>query len=265
MRRMGPVFWPILLIAVGVIFLLSNLGLLPFDASQLWRLWPLILVVIGLDVLLQVSWRRGRPGGEPLSIDRDSLSEAEVIVEFGAGTLRVGAGAAAGKLLEGEFSDGAEYQMRPGQVRLYGSRDWSRWGWWGWWGSRGRYWDVRLTPDIPLRLRFQLGACQSNLDLGDLRVTDLALETGAADTRIQFPRAAGMTRAKIKTGAASVRLSVPDGVAARITATMAIGSLDVDTRRFLRSGAGFASPDYDTAANKLDLSIESGVGSVTVS
>jgi len=262
MRRIGPVFWPILLIAVGVIFLLSNLGLLPFDASQLWRLWPLILVVIGLDVLLEAFWRRGQPGGEPLSIDRDSLSEAEVIVEFGAGTLRVGAGAAAGKLLEGEFSDGAEYQMRPGQVRLYGSRDWN---WWGWWGGGGRRWDVRLTPDIPLRLRFQLGACQSNLDLGDLHVTDLALESGAADTRVHFPRAASMTRAKVKSGAASVRLSVPEGVSARITATMAIGSLDVDTRRFPRSGSGYASPDYDAAANKLDLSIEGGVGSVMVS
>jgi hypothetical protein len=261
MRRMGPIFWPILLIAVGVIFLLSNLGVLPFDAWQLWRLWPLILVVIGLDVLLEAFWRRGRPGGEPLSIDRDSLSEAEVIVEFGAGTLRVGAGAAAGKLLEGEFSDGAEYQLRPGQVRLYGSRDWN---WWGWWGGGGRHWDVRLTPDIPLRLRFKLGACQSTLDLSDLRVTDLALETGAADTRVQFPRAAGMTRAQVKSGAASVKLSVPDGVAARITATMAIGTLDVDTRRFPRSGSGYASPDYDTAANKLDLSIEGGVGSVTV-
>ena len=261
MRRMGPVFWPILLIAVGVIFLLSNLGVLPFDASQIWRLWPLILVVIGLDVLLEAFWRRGRPGGEPLSIDRDSLSEAEVIVEFGAGTLRVGAGAPAGKLLEGEFSDGAEYQLRQGQVRLYGSRDWS---WWGWWGGGGRRWDVRLTPDIPLRLRFQLGACQSTLDLGDLRVTDLALETGAADTRVQFPRSAGMTRAKLKSGAASVRLSVPEGVAARITATMTIGSLDVDMRRFPRSGSVYVSPDYDTAANKLDLSIEGGVGSVTV-
>jgi hypothetical protein len=262
MRRMGPVFWPILLIAVGVIFLLSNLGMLPFAPWQLWRLWPLIIIVIGLDVLLESLWRRGRPGGEPLSIDRDSLSEAEVSVEFGAGELRVGAGPTGTKLLEGEFSDGAEYQLRNGQVRLYGSRDWN---WWGWWGSRGRQWDVRLTPDIPLRLGFQLGACQSTLDLGDLRVTDLALESGAADTRVRFPRAAGMTHARVKSGAASVRLSVPEGVAARITATMAIGSLDVDTRRFPRAGSGYASPDYDTAANKLDLSIESGVGSVTVS
>jgi len=262
MRRMGPVFWPILLIVVGVVFLLSNLGLLAFNPWELWRLWPIILVVIGLDILLRVGLRRGRPGGEPLSVDRDALSEAEVVVEFGAGTLRMGAGAGAGKLLEGEFTDGAEYQLREGQVRLYGSRDYF-WGWWGW--RHGRLWDVRLTRDIPLRLRLQLGACQSELDLSDLRVTDFTLETGAADTRIRFPSEAGMTRARVKAGAASVKLSVPEGVAARITATMAIGSLDVDTRRFPRAGSGYASPDYDTAANKLDLSIEGGVGAITVS
>jgi hypothetical protein len=262
MRRIGPVFWPILVIAVGVVILLSNLGWLSFSPWELWRLWPVILVVVGLDILLEVGLRRGRPGGEPLSIDLDTLSEAEIVVEFGAGELRMGAGAGTGKLLEGEFTDGAEYQLREGHVRLYGSQD-NIWGWWGW--RHGRLWDVRLTRDIPLRLRLQLGACRSELDLSDLRVTDLSLETGAADTRIRCPREAGMTRARVKAGAASVKLSVPDGVAARITATMAIGSLDVDTRRFPRVGSDYASPDYDTAANKLDLSIEGGVGSVTVS
>jgi hypothetical protein len=260
MRRIGPVFWPILIIVVGVVFLLSNLNLLPIDVGQLWRLWPLILVVIGLDILLETAWRRGRSGGEPLSINQDSLSEAEVAFEFGAGEIRVGAGAGAGKLLEGEFTDDVEYKLRDGRLRVY-SRPYA-WDWW-WWG-RGRRWDARLTRDIPLRLRLQLGACQADLDLGDLRVADLMLETGASDTRIRLPRTAGMTRARIKAGAASLKVSVPEGVAARITATMAIGSLDVDARRFPRTGADYVSPDYATAANKVDLSIEGGVGSVTI-
>ena len=259
MRRIGPIFWPLLLIAIGVVFLLSNLDLLSFDPWQLWRLWPVILVVIGLDILLEVALRRGRPA-ETISIDQGALSEARVNVEFGAGELRVGAGAPAGKLLEGEFSDGAEYQVSASEVRLYGSTDWS---WWGW---RGRTWDVRLTREIPLGLRLQLGACQAKLDLSDLRVTDVSLETGAADTSIRFPSAAGMTRAKVKAGAAQVTLSVPEGVAARIRATMAIGSLNVNTQRFPpAAGGGYASADYDTAANKLDLSIEGGVGAVSVS
>jgi len=261
MRRAGPIFWPLLLIAVGVLFLLSNLDLLPFSPWQLWQLWPLILVVIGLDILLETMLGPGRAGGESLSIDRSSLPEAEVSFEFGAGEINVQAGADAGKLLEGEFSDDVEYQLRDQRLRIYSRPDW--WGWWRW--RHGHRWEARLTRDIPLKLRFRLGACQSDLDLSDLKVVDLNLETGAADTRIRMPREAGTMRARVKAGAASVKIVVPEGVAARITATVAIGSFDVDTRRFPRSGSGYASPDYDTAANKLDISVEGGVGEIRVS
>jgi len=260
MRRIGPIFWPILLILVGVLFLMSNLDLLSFDPWQLLQWWPLILVVIGLDILLAVAWPRSGTGRESLSIDQDSLPEPEVHVEFGAGELNVEAGAAPGKLLEGEFTDDVEYQLRGQRLKVY-----SRPEWWGWWNWRERRWNVRLTRDIPLKLRLQVGACQADLDLSDLRVTDFSLETGAADTRVRFPREAGMTHAQVKAGAASVKLSIPEGVAARITSTVAIGSFKVDMQRFPRSGSGYESADYATAANKLDLRIESGVSEVRVS
>jgi hypothetical protein len=260
MRRMGPVFWPLLLMAVGVLVLLSNLGMLPFSPWELWQLWPLILVVIGLDILLEITLGRGRAGGESLAIDRDTLAHAQVSFEFGAGELAVDGGASAGKLLEGRFTDDVEYQLRGDQLRVYSRPDW--WSWWGWRG--GHRWEAHLTREIPLRLRFQVGACQADLDLSELKMTDLSLETGAADTRVQMPCAAGLTHASIKAGAASVRVTVPAGVAARIRATMAIGSLYVDERRFPRAGSGYASPDYESAANKLDLSIEGGVGEVRV-
>jgi len=60
-RHVRGLFWPILLIGVGVVLLLSNLGVLPKDPwLLLWRLWPVILIAIGLDVLLG---RRGMWGG----------------------------------------------------------------------------------------------------------------------------------------------------------------------------------------------------------
>ena len=44
--------WPILLIGVGVIWLLSSLGIIPSaNLAALVSLWPLILIVIGLDLL----------------------------------------------------------------------------------------------------------------------------------------------------------------------------------------------------------------------
>ena len=46
-------FWPIVLVGVGIIWLLSNLGIL--SLGSLWslvRLWPVLLIAIGVDLLL---------------------------------------------------------------------------------------------------------------------------------------------------------------------------------------------------------------------
>jgi hypothetical protein len=52
-RRPPSLFWPLLLIGVGAILLLSNLGYIPWSSwGVLWRLWPLLLVALGVDVLI---------------------------------------------------------------------------------------------------------------------------------------------------------------------------------------------------------------------
>jgi len=44
-------FWGILLIAIGLLFVLNNLGVLSFSWYGIWRLWPLILIFWGISVL----------------------------------------------------------------------------------------------------------------------------------------------------------------------------------------------------------------------
>jgi hypothetical protein len=53
-RRSPPsFFWPLVLIGGGVVLLLANLGYLPWQSWNLiWRLWPLLLVALGIDVLI---------------------------------------------------------------------------------------------------------------------------------------------------------------------------------------------------------------------
>lgn len=50
-------FWPVLIIGFGLLWVLVNLGQLPFEnISALFGLWPLLLIAAGVDVLLGRRW-----------------------------------------------------------------------------------------------------------------------------------------------------------------------------------------------------------------
>ncbi|MCX6056319.1 MAG: DUF5668 domain-containing protein [Chloroflexi bacterium] len=50
--RYKSLFWPILLVGVGVTWLLSNLGIIQsINIGQLVRLWPILLIVLGFDII----------------------------------------------------------------------------------------------------------------------------------------------------------------------------------------------------------------------
>ncbi len=52
-RRPPSVFWPLVFIGAGVMLLLSNLGYLPWESwGVLWRLWPLLIIALGIDLLI---------------------------------------------------------------------------------------------------------------------------------------------------------------------------------------------------------------------
>src|SRR4030081_150733 len=58
-RRRGGVVGPLILIFLGGVFLLQNTGYLPPNFwFNLWRLWPVILVLVGIELLLanRVPW-----------------------------------------------------------------------------------------------------------------------------------------------------------------------------------------------------------------
>ena len=182
---------------------------------------------------------------------------------FGAGHLHVGV-AGPGLLVDGEYTGGVNVERGggPGRVRLSAPTRPTSWAW-----DRAPYtWTMGLTAEVPLRLRVETGASDADLDLSALQVVELRLRTGASETRVTLPAAAGYTRVDAEGGAASIRFRVPDGVAARIRSTMALASSDVDTARFPRNAAGSAweSPDFESAANRVEIEARGGVGSVSV-
>jgi hypothetical protein len=263
-RGIGPIFIPLLLIAAGLGLLYLNLNGGFIDFGELFTTWwPLILVAIGLDIVLGAGRLWSRPSDAPrnLAIPLDGDREARLRIRFGAGRLRVGPGRS-GQLIEGDVGGGARWRRRPGQLELEPD---SSAAWFGWGGRSGPNWQLGLTREIPISLRIDVGAARVDLDLQALLVRDLDLHTGASDTRLTMPTAAGNTSARIESGMAAVSVVVPAGVGARVRSAVGLGVVDVDEARFRpATSGGWETADYATAANRVDLDLRGGVGRVTV-
>lgn len=284
--------WGTLVIFLGVVFLLQTTGVLPWTLwGTLWQFWPVVLVLLGVGILLRgrnvwlvslvsvvvlggclgiALWQYGPvPSSHVRSetVPLGSLESAEVRIEFTAGRLDVGslpAGSDDLAVIECEVRDGygtldMDFQEREGvgELRLgtvnYESAD-----------DVGVDWWVDLTRDIPLAISVRAAASGVDLDLRRLKVTELTLDLDAGNCEVRLPNTAGDTRVQVDVNVANVEIDVPDDVAARIQIESGLSLIDVDRDRFPREGSYFQSPDYESAANRIDMVIECDVGRVRV-
>ena len=252
--------WPVVWIVVGVLLLLSTTGRLDQGPGELIATyWPWALVALGIWFVVGAFIPSGRGLTETLALPLAGASEGHVSIRFGAGML-VTHVAAPGRLVDGSFTGGVVHRLRgPGRLEL--DQD-TRYGLP--WLDRRSDWDVGLTDAVPLDLKVAAGASKAVLDLGELRIRSLELQTGASEARVRLPRAAGATTVRAQAGAASLTIEVPAGVAARIRTGMALGSAQIDQTRFPATAAGYESPDYATSSNRVDIDVGGGVGSLRI-
>ena len=266
--RSNRIFWALILVLFGFVLLANNLGII---SVNIWRFfWPVLLIVLGVWFL--VGTAMGPADVELLSgsVDLEDAKSASVTVKHGAGRLVLDGIAEPGKLVSGQFAFGLETETRREGDNLNVVMKPSRPAFpdmffpGNWIGGKGLEWNFGVSDEIPVDLTFEIGAVDARLDLSSLKVRNLALETGASSTRIMLPKAAGMTYLKVEAGAASVEIEVPEGVEARIDAEAGLASLDVDQARFPKTNGIYQSSGYDTAENKVDIRIETGVSSIEI-
>jgi hypothetical protein len=260
--RNGVVFWGIVLVGAGVLLLLGNLGMLPFNPWSI--IGPSVLILAGIWIVW--SWAfRGKLKVEHVVVPLEGAAQAHVYLNHAAGRLRLSAGEEMGDLLEGDFKGGVEAHIqREGDLLDVRLKMRSRWAG-PFPGEHERLdWNIRLNPEVALQMELDSGANDARMDLSQLQVSDLKVKSGASSTELILPAAAGFTRVNISCGAASVRVTVPVGVAASIRSGGGISSVSIDERRFPRSAGVYQSADYASAPNRVEVMIDVGVGAVEV-
>jgi hypothetical protein len=262
---LGDLAVPLMLVVLGALLVLG--AFLP----PRWRgadAWPSAQTMAGpspgsTSGAAPAGSGTGDEDARPIGVDLAGATAADVAISFGAGRLEIAGSAAPGRLVDGTAYGGSRLEAGgPGRIRLVTP---SERFWRAGWGDAPFHWRLGLTAEVPLRLACEIGAAKADLDLSGLRLAELRVRCGASDVDLVLPAAAGQTRVDLEGGAASLRLRIPDGVAARIHSTMALGATDVDTRRFPPDPmGGWASPDFPTAPNRVEIEARGGVGSIQI-
>ncbi len=263
--RNTRLFWGLFLLLIGALLLLQNMGILSFS---IWGvIWPAFLILLGIQFLGGFSFGQRNQETTQLSIPLEGATESTISFNHGAGRLFVTGGAASDTLVAGTFDGGVVQDVQQNgsnkRIRLSASADNFFFAPFG--ANRYGYsWNCSLNQEVPLSLEFHTGASESDIDLSNLKVTYLRLETGASSNRLTAPANAGLTRASISAGAASLDIRIPDGVAAHIRVKSGLSGINIDQNRFPKGMDGYESMDYAGAANRIDVDIEAGVGSISV-
>jgi hypothetical protein len=177
----APIFFPIVLMLVGLVILLNNFMLIEADIVGLW---PVILILIGIGVLwrgdLAPSWE-----AHTFGITRGSVESASLEISSAEIDVRLKSLGRAGRLIAGQYTarsrpylsvrnNHASLVMHRGNTWLFSLADW----------------ELGIAQDIPwgLLLTTHLGTIQA--DLRGLNLTKAHIATGIGDIRVTSPEQA---------------------------------------------------------------------------
>jgi hypothetical protein len=288
-------FWPAVLILVGVFALLVNSGLVaPERLARLVDLWPLILVVIGLELLVRRSLQGANaelaavlivvlaicgaaayvalgpaiPTGTQIfdaSGPVGSLKQASVRIDAGAAQITM-EGADTGEDL---YRAHIEYSGRKPDVS-FGSANGDLHISLG--NTSGLFLhdrrfvlDLELNTSVTWKIAVDGGASSGSLKLSNVHVADIELNTGASheDITVGFPT--GSVPITVDGGAVTVNVHRPKGVAASVAVSGGAVNLTFDGRRSHGVGTVTAqTSDYNSASDRYQIQVNGGAPNVTV-
>lgn len=285
-------FWPIVLIGVGVLWLLSNLNLVAdFSWWSLWRLWPLILIGIGLDILfgrrhpllgaaigivmvalaialivffpdaLQTSGIFGRSDveiiTEQFNAEIGQADAAVLNIDFSIGESHVFALDDSSNIIEAELRHFGEIDFRVSEgdtTNIHLSQEEINLGPFFNLDGRDLQWEIGLTPSIPLDLDLRGGVGEALVDLEDLTLSSFEMEVGVGDMEIVLPALPDDTLTRIEGGVGTVELRLTEGGPVNLHIKGGVGKFDIEVNQDI-----YGRIEIDGGVGEFVLSLPEGV------
>ncbi len=241
-RAYRSLFWPILLIGVGFAWLLGNLGVIPWqNFYSLGRLWPLLLVIIGLDILFG---RRNMLGSAIIAI----LTVAAIIFflvaspSLGLATAPTLTTSVYHETLGGTTSASVNLDLTSARTSIFAlsdspdlinatlihtgqanfnvsgdkqktihlsqtdfGTDWLNPANWG----LDQRWEIGLAPSIPMSLVINAASGSNSFDFSKLNLTGLKIDAASGSLSVVLPKTNIHYLVDINGASGSITIAVP--------------------------------------------------------
>lgn len=214
-RRQPSVIWGGVLVIVGILFLLSNTGVL---SSITWDyVWPVGIIAVGVWLIAA----RIGPGGSSASVDsaepRENLQQAKLEVAIGAGRVDVRSAPLGDQLYRAHLEHaGRSPQIKldraTATVRVSQSFDWFV-------GARRAKLDAQVSEAIPWQVGCSTGAIRGTFDLSTIQLTRFDCQTGASRLELVLGSPKGVVPIRIQGGALTIDLVRPAGAGVKVDAS----------------------------------------------
>jgi len=260
-RKNRSLFWPMVLIGIGLSWLLYNLNLIgAANINAALRLWPVLLIGIGLDVLIGRRY--------PILSALIGLLVAGVILgltlvgpqlglvttpDMQTETFVAPSGLARRASLEIQFSTG-DNTIRPlagtqnllvatathsgivdfvdtgttnRNIRLSGPRTESNiLVFPSFLGEQS--WDVAVSPDIPIDLDLGVSSGSTDVQLTGMRVESVSVQVSSGDTTVTLPATSKSYKSTLRLSSGSLSVNVLPGADTTLESRVSSGRLTFD-------------------------------------
>jgi hypothetical protein len=295
--RYAGFFWPAALILIGVFALLINSGAISVDRLyRLVDLWPLILVVIGLELIARRAFQGATAQlagalivivaaagavayvavGPALPGGNQTLDKSDTVGEVTQVTLHLNSGAANttvtgnGSLGNDLYRAHITYSGQTPNVTLVSSNgigdlSISQSNSFGFFQSRRFTLDIQLNPQVQWNFDFNSAASTDTFKLANVVVGSMQLNAAASHEDITLGPPKGQVSIAMDGAALSVHIHRPSGTATSVQVSGAAVNLTADGHQIHGLGsASWQSDGFDAATDSYTIQVNGAASTVTV-
>jgi len=284
------------LIVIGVISLLINLGFINLSIwTSLFRLWPLLLVVIGIGLIFKhkpivgiVGWilfliivavygylisNRNLMFGynfDGKTIQANSVVNIPKSDQTKNGTFRLDAGGAKfnigstnSGLIAARINNSTKYHVdyingKESVDAVFQNKIASV-------PYNTKSSSFLLNDSIKWDIDLDMGAVKSDLDLRMLDIRKVSLDCGAVTINLKLGNKSDYTEVLVNSGVSTLSISIPKNSGVRLKTEGALNNIDFNSLRLTKYDGYYQTDNYDNSPKKIDIKLSMGLGKVNLS